>query len=58
MAGLGKLDLIALLAEYLLFLKDERGAVQLFVTAAAGEVLRVPHTTHSTGKWTTGEGRQ
>ncbi len=51
-AGLGKVGLVALLTEDLLVLEDERGAVQLFVAAAAHKVFRMPHTPHGAGKWT------
>jgi len=58
-AGLREVLLVAALAENLLLLKHEGGVVQLLVTAAAGEVLRVPHLAHCTRKWTSvceGEG--
>ena len=50
--GLGKSVLIAVLTEYLLFLKDEGGILKCFLASIAHKVFWMPHLTHSTGKRT------
>ncbi len=58
MAGLGEVGLIALLTENLLVFEDKRRTVELLEAATADEVFGMPHTTHGTGKRTTGVERR
>lgn len=56
MAGLCKVLLVAVLAEYLLLLKHERRVLECLLTRRADKVFRMPHLVHGTSKGAPGSG--